>query len=221
MLDRNPVITRPRRLPSGRAVVGGLLVTLAVLGVLVATRIGEDAQIHDVVVAREDLAPGTVLGPEHVAQVRIRLDESATFVVADPDEAYGSVLLGPVGRLEFIQRSNLSPTVGVDGVTGFAEVSVAIDPERAPARLASGELVSILATLSGAEGSRTELVADRVTVLSYVTDGADFSNEAVLRLGLHDGDVAARIVDAAQTGELSVIGVTDAPDVILPPLVTP
>lgn len=220
MLDRNPVITSSRRLPSGRAVVGGLLVTLAVLAVLIAARLGEDSAFQDVVVARADLAPGTVLGPEELASVRIRLDETATFAISDATELYGSVLLGPVARLELIQRSNVAAAPAGDIGRGLAVVSVAVEPERAPPSLAAGELVSIFGSFSGGEGSRTELIADRVVVLSYLTDGSDFSNEAVLRVGLADGDVAAAIVDAAQTGELTIVGVTGAPDVDLPELVT-
>jgi len=168
MSDKNPVIRSGSRLPSGRAVLGGLLITLAVLAVLLATRLGEDATFQDVVVARRDLAPGTVLEADDVAEVRIRLDESVDFVATSSADVVGSVLLGPLSRLEFVQTSNLAsgPPSGVPA--GLAEVSIPIEPQRAPERLSPGELVSVLATYDD-DPTTTVLIADRVVVLSYRT----------------------------------------------------
>ena len=108
MTSTQPVLHAKKRLPSGRAVLGGLLVTLAVLGVLLATEMGEDSTFQDVVVAREDLAPGTVIEPDHVEQVRMRLAEDATWVITSVEPLIGTVVLGPVGEGEFMQVSNLT-----------------------------------------------------------------------------------------------------------------
>ena len=164
---QQPVLRAKRRLPTGRAVLGGLLVTLAVLGVLFATRLGNDATFQDVVVAREDLAPGTVLEPQHITQMRMRLAENADWVVADPESLYGSVLLGPVGELEFVQKSNVAEGTPDQLPSGLAEVSIEIEPGRAPATLAPGELVSVLATFDDTDPATTRLIADRVVVLSF------------------------------------------------------
>ena len=215
---QQPVLRVKKRLPSGRAVLGGLLVSLAVVALLVASRIGEDATFQDVVVASQDLTPGTVIEPHHVEQVRIRLADSADWVVTSPESVLGSVILGPVGQDEFLQASNIA-SGGTEAVpAGLAEVSIAIESSRAPARLASGELVSILATFDDDLGARTTLIADRVVVLSYSSDqGADFGGgETVLRLGVADGDVASSIITAAVTGDVSVLGVTGANEVDIP-----
>lgn len=218
---QQPVLRSKRRLPSGRAVFGGLLITLAVLGILLASRLGDDATFQDVVVARQDLAPGTVIEAEHVAEIRLRLDESADWVVSDTSEVIGSVLLGPVGRLEFVQRSNITEAASGAVPGGLAEVSIAIEPERAPASLAAGELVSVLATFDDIEPAATRLIADRVVVLSYDDGGAEFSrSDTVLRLGLADGEVASAIVNASQTGQISIVGVTGATSVSLPEVVS-
>ncbi len=215
---QQPVLRAKKRLPSGRAVLGGLLVSLAVISVLIATRIGEDATFQDVVVARQELAPGTVLEAEHVEQVRMRLADDANFVVSNPEAIIGSVVLGPVGPNEFIQVSNIAVS-GPDTLpSGLAEVSIEIEPSRAPARIASGELISLLATFEDNDGSRTTLIADRVVVLSYDNAGVDdFSGgETVLRLGVSNGEVASAIVNASITGDVSVVGVTGANDVAIP-----
>lgn len=215
--SQQPTLRSKRRLPSGRAVLGGLLITLAVLGILLASRLGEDATFQDVVVAREDLAPGTVIEPQHVAEIRLRLDDSADWVVNGVDEVIGSVLLGPVGRLEFVQRSNVAESDPGTVPRGLAEVSIAIEPERAPARLAPGELVSVLATFDDVDPATTLLIADRVVVLSFDDGETDFSQTgSVLRLGLADGELASAIINASQTGEISIIGVTGAGSVQLP-----
>lgn len=215
---QQPILRVKKRLPSGRAVLGGLLVSLAVVAVLIASRIGEDATFQDVVVARQELAPGTVIEAEHIEQVRMRLANEANFVVSNPDAIIGSVVLGPVGANEFLQVSNIAVS-GPDTLpSGLAEVSIEIEPSRAPARIASGELVSLLATFEDSDGSRTVLIADRVVVLSYDDgDVDDFSGgDTVLRLGVSDGDVASAIVSAAITGDVSVVGVTGANDVTIP-----
>lgn len=215
---QQPILRVKKRLPSGRAVLGGLLVSLAVVAVLIASRIGEDATFQDVVVARQELAPGTVIEAEHIEQVRMRLANEANFVVSNPDAIVGSVVLGPVGANEFLQVSNIAVS-GPDTLpSGLAEVSIEIEPSRAPARIASGELVSLLATFEDSDGSRTVLIADRVVVLSYDDgDVDDFSGgDTVLRLGVSDGDVASAIVSAAITGDVSVVGVTGANDVTIP-----
>lgn len=212
-----PLLHARRRLPSGRAVLGGLLVTLSVLGILVATRLGDDTTYQYVVVARDDLAPGTVIQADDVAQIRLRLDESADWVVNDPAEIYGSVVLGPVGRLEFLQHANLAEGNTNAVPSGLAEVSIEVEPGRAPSSLAPGELISILATYDDGERAKTELVADRVVVLSFGNGSDDFSTTStVLRLGVAEGDLASEIVTASLTGDLSIVGVTGASAVKLP-----
>ena len=213
---QQPVLRAKRRLPTGRAVLGGLLVTLAVLGVLFANRLGDDATFQDVVVAREDLAPGTVLEPQHLAQITIRLAEDATWVESDPEALYGSVLLGPVARLEFIQRSNVATGTPEQVPSGLAEVSIEIEPGRAPASLSPGELVSVLATFDDNQPATTRLIADRVVVLSYSGVGEFGGTNSILRLGIADGSIASDIVMASLTGEVSIIGVTGATNVTLP-----
>jgi Flp pilus assembly protein CpaB len=218
---QQPLLRSKRRLPSGRAVLGGLLITLSILGVLLASRMGDDATFHDVVVAREDLAPGTVLEAQHVAEIRLRLDESADWVFSDLDDVLGSVLLGPVGRLEFVQRANIAEVPAGSAASGLAEVSIAIEPSRAPRNITPGEVVSILATFDDVEPAVTELVADRVVVLSFTDGEADFSTtDTVLRLGVSDGQLASDIVTAAQTGEISVVGLTGASSVEIPEVTT-
>jgi len=215
-----PVIRSRRALPSGRAVFGALLITLAALAVLFASQLGNDATFQDVVVATTDLAPGTVIDESDVATIRLRLDEQADWVIGDLGQVVGNVTLGPVGRLEFLQRSNIAAGLPGSMPGGAAVVSLAVPPENAPASIAAGELVTVLATFNGREVTTTEVVADRVTVLSYGAGANEFSNNStVLRLGVTDGTIAGDIVHAAQTGTISVVGVTGATEVLIPEVI--
>ena len=219
MADVEQPVTKSRRaLPSGRAVLGALLITLAALGVLFASRLGDDATFQNVVVARIDISPGTVIDESDVATVRLRLDEQADGVINDINDVLGNVALGPVAQLEFLQRSNVASGLPDSVPSGAAVVSLSVPPENAPPSIAAGELVSVLATFEGGEVPVTELIADRVSVLSFGGGGAeDFSsNETVLRLGVSDGEIASAIVHASQTGTISIVGVTGAPDVQIP-----
>ncbi len=215
MAENNPVVRSGRRLPSGRAVIGALLITLSVLAVLVVVRLAEDTSTQSVVVARRDLAPGVILAPDDLATVQLRLDESVDSVLSDATVAHGTVLLSPLARFDIVQQSNLADVVG-DGDSGLAEVSFGVEPDRAPARLTAGELVSLVATFSDDDPPVTRLIADRVVVLSYERDEEFGAGDAVLRVGLDDGDTALAVIHAARTGELSVVGVMSAPSVVLP-----
>ena len=212
---QQPILKSRRALPSGRAVLGALLVTLAALGVLLASRLGDDATFQDVVVARQDLAPGAVIEADDVATIRIRLDEDADWVINDPAEVVGNLVVGPVAQLEFLQRSNVVESLPDSIPSGLAVVSVDLDPDHAPPSLAPGELISIYET--GTDGETTRLIADRVLVVSYDTGGETSSSSAVLRLAIADGDVAAKLVRAAALADdIAVIGVNGAPAVIFP-----
>ena len=114
--------------------------------------------------ASQDLTPGTVIEAQHVDQVRMRLADEADWVVTSPEAVVGSVVLGPVGQNEFIQASNIAAG-GPEAVpAGLAEVSIAIEASRAPARLDSGELVSILATFDDQDGARTTLILSLIHI---------------------------------------------------------
>ncbi len=215
-----PVLRPSRRLPSGRAVLGGLLITLAVLGVLLASRLGDNATIRDVVVARTDLAPGTVIEPEHVAQIQLRLAEDVDWVATDPSQVVGSVLLGPVAQLEFLQLSNVAEGLPDAVPSGLAVVSIEVDAGRTPVSLAAGELVSVVATYDSNRelGPETRLIAEEAIVLSYDNGDTEFggTGDTVLRLGIADGAVASELVMASILADVSVIGVTGAPEVEIP-----
>ena len=212
-----PVIRSRRALPSGRAVLGALLITLAALGVLLATRLSDDSTFQNVVVATNNLGPGQLIEPDDVAVVRLRLDDQVRFVANDVNEVIGSVTLGPVTVREFVLRSNVADMLPNNVPNGLAVVSLPVDPANAPSTIAPGAVVSILATFTDNNVDVTELVADRLLVVSYGTDGDEFGADTnVLRVAVGDGQNAADLALAAETGTVSVIGITGASEVSIP-----
>lgn len=212
-----PVIRSRRALPSGRAVLGALLITLAALGVLLATRLSDDSTFQNVVVATNNLGPGQLIEPDDVAVVRLRLDDQVRFVANDVNEVVGSVTLGPVTAREFVVRSNVADMLPNNVPNGLAVVSLPVDPANAPSTIAPGAVVSILATFTDNNEDVTELVADRLLVVSYGTDGDEFGADTnVLRVAVGDGQNAADLALAAETGTVSVVGITGASEVSIP-----
>ena len=216
-----PVIRSRRALPSGRAVLGALLITLAALGVLFATRLSDDSTFQNAVVATRDLGPGQVIEAADVATVRLRLDDQVEFVANDVNQVIGNVTLGPIAQFEFVQASNIASMVSNEVPGGLATVSLPVSPSNAPLSINPGELVSILVTFDDNDGRRTELVADRLLVISYGTDGDEFgTNTSVRRVAVGDGENGSEIALASATGEVSVVGITGANDVDIPQLVS-
>ncbi len=213
-----PVIRSRRALPSGRAVLGALLITLAALGVLFATRLSDDSTFQNAVVATRDLGPGQLIEAEDVASVRLRLDDQVQFVANDVSQVVGNVTLGPIAQFEFVQNSNVASMVTNEVPGGLATVSLPVNPANAPSTINPGELVSILVTYPNREV--TELVADRLLVISYGGNSSEFgTNASVLRVAVRDGMNASEIALAAGTGEVSIVGITGANEVNIPQLV--
>lgn len=171
-------------------------------------------QQREVIVARNNLSPGTRITEADVATISVALDDSADFVATSMDEVVGSVLLGPVGQFEFVQRSNVIAPDDAEAPSGLAEVSIPVDPARAPAQLQAGQLISILATGTTEGKADTWPVAERIIVNAY-EQRSDFANDPVLRLAVDDGGLVTVITHAAATAELTIIDVTSSPDLDL------
>src|SRR3954471_8103407 len=93
------VITRRRGLPTGRSILGGLLVAVAALGTYLAATGGGGGPPTRYAVATHDLAPGATLGPADLRLVALELPtEQATGTFSDTGSLLGGALRGPVQR---------------------------------------------------------------------------------------------------------------------------
>ena len=200
-------IERPRRLPGGRAVVGGLLVALAGVGTLVAWQQASGTPDARYAVAARALRPGEALAAGDVRLVPVDLPRGvAGGAFRDADAVAGRVPLGPIAEGELVQVGALSEP---GSAVPTAEVSFALARDRAlDGRLASGDLVDVFVTVDAG----TSLVAERVQVVAVTDGGASFATGAELTVTLALTDPAVRddLIQAVRAGEVTLVRATHA-----------
>jgi flagella basal body P-ring formation protein FlgA len=110
-----------RRLPTGRAVLGGLLVVLAGVGVYAAHEQATMSPDTKWLVATRAIAAGSTITPADLGLATMRLGPASPRAFANPADVIGRVALDRVDEGEVLQQSNV-PT------------QQRIDPSRAAAR---------------------------------------------------------------------------------------
>lgn len=198
-------IERRVGLPSGRAVVGALLMTVAAVGVFLAY-VGADADPRaDHVVAARDVPAGSVLTADDLTTARLDLGASvgdASF--RDAAALVGQRLLAPLAEGELVQRSAVTGTPQ-DGPRN--ELTFRIAASRAlNGDLVAGDLVDLY--VSDQDG--TTAVASDVTLLAAPLSAG--RGELVLRLAIADDDVLVEVIDALNRGDVTVVRTTNAGD---------
>jgi Flp pilus assembly protein CpaB len=196
-------------LPSGRAVAGGLLVAIAVLGVFAASRATGRRPTAAYLVAARAIAPGDVLAAADVERHTDELpDRVAARTFSDPDELVGRVALGPLDAGDVVPRGLVADRAAAPS----EQLSFAVDADRAlNARLRPGERVDVLVTYGSGESASTHVVVRRAHVVE-VDAGGDGSlagaAATVLTLSLDDPAQAIRLAHAVRAGELTVVRTT-------------
>jgi hypothetical protein len=188
--------------PSGRAVVGGLLVAIAALGAFVLATPKPRAAV-EYVVATHAVEPGTQLRAADLTTVAIDLPPGqAAIAFTQPSALVGATSLGPLADGQLVQ----GPAVAWHPLSPF-EVSLSVDSDRAlDGRLLAGEHVAVLVTYGSGPDSMTLTVASTALVerLSKPT-GLAVGTKDVVTLGLEaEADVDA-VVHAARAGELTLV----------------
>lgn len=210
-----------RPLPSGRAVVGALLVTLAALGAFVLTgREVEDLR-EPYFVAASNLAPGHVLTPDDVLPQLLDLPRelAASSLHQDAEtDLVGAVVLGPVGAGELLQRAGLTPP-GIDGQdTSAVEFSFTLPEGRAPRSLRAGEHVAMLSTTGRDENAITRVVVNDAVVTDFTFDDEGFGStgDVVITLSISGSDDVLQAVNAAQATDVTVLRIPANGLLVLP-----
>lgn len=190
-----PRVVRRRTLPGGRAVVGALLITLAVIGVFAAWLSATATPTTTYAVLGADLAPGDVVTADDLRLVALDLpDEQAARAVADVGTAVGGVALAPLSTGDLLVRSMLRPPAEVPGTSRF---SFELPAARALAgTLVPGDRVDVLATDDGVTG----FVARDVVVVGIQLDGL----AAVLTLAVDDPDLVLALAHAVDEASVHV-----------------
>ncbi len=199
-------------LPSGRAVIGGLLMAIAAVGTFLAYANASADDTVDVLIATRDLRAGELLAAGDVELVAVELPGNVRGLFGAVDAAVGRQIVGPVDAGEFLLAS--STVIPTSGDETF-EVAVALPGHRAAGRLRPGERVDVFSTWSG---DVTELIAVDARVLEVrgSTGGLSGGESVIVRLALADFAQVEAVVHAQAAGDLTMIRTTigtDAADV--------
>lgn len=208
-IQSRPSITGPsagrveRRLglPSGRAVVGGLLMALAAIGTFLAYTGAETDAGIDVLVATRALSPGQTIEAGDVEMVSVVLPDGVRGLFGAVDAAVGRDVLAPIGAGEFIQASATVPAR--DGEEAL-EVAIALPVQRAVGGLRAGERVDVFSTWTS---DVTELIAVDARVLEVGGSSDDLlsGEQVVVRLGVHDFEQIEALVHAQAAGDITMV----------------
>jgi Flp pilus assembly protein CpaB len=213
-----PVIRRGVT-PNGRAVAGGLLVTIAVLGLFAAYRSTTRVPTVDYLIARRLLPAGRVIGPDDLALAPMLLHPSAAgHAFTRPSDVIGKVAVIDLDDGALIQRDHLAERAGAEKGRRLA---IELEPAQAlNGRIEPGDRVDVVATPTG--GSPASII-QRDALVTHVDglgdgDGVEVGGSGArvtVTLVVPDEDASRRIVDARAHGTVTLIGASaltlDAP----------
>jgi len=201
---RRPTIHTRRGLPSRRAIVGGVLVAIAALGLFTAfLRAGASGR-DQVVVAAHALPAGTRLRAADLRLVPMRLpavQRSKGF--GSVDALVGRLVIGPIGEGELVQGSSV---IGRDEQPPFRELTVLVDASQLQA-VDEGDTVDILVTVGTGDAARTDVAAGgaRLTRVSRRSGGVGADGKTPVTFALGSFDEVTRVVEASRAGVLTLV----------------
>lgn len=208
-IDDDPAPRRVERrvgLPSGRAVVGGLLMASAAVGTFLAYADATADDRIEVLVAARDLRPGQVIRPSDVELVPVELPPEVRGLFGAVDAAVGRQVVSPVDTGEFLQASaTVVPTDGEESL----EVALSVPAGRAVGGLRAGERVDVFSTWGS---DVTELVAVDARVLEVrgggSSGGLGGSDAVTVRLAVADFAQVEALVHAQAAGDITMVRAT-------------
>ena len=216
---RTRTIRPHRALPSSRAVVGALLITLAAVGAFAVSRRGEGEPSTRYVVLSAAVVPGARVKPSDVAVRAMNLDaEVAGHAFTAVDQVVGAVALAPMNAGQLLQNADVALATKVDGqVLVGHELTFPVERDRVPQNLRRGERVAVLATYGTGSEARTTTTAQQAVVLSFETDGDTIGTKRSARLTVLLGDPSMVIetAHASQAADITIVRATQA-DAALP-----
>jgi Flp pilus assembly protein CpaB len=210
-LGRRPAV------PAGRAIIGGLLVTLAAVGTFAAYTAGTTGPSHRYVVARDPLAVGTVLHAEDLRIVAGDLpDDVAVEAFTDPGALEGAVALAPLAANQLVAPSQVRIAAVADARGPTHELAVAFERDKAlDGRIQPGERVDLVTTYGTGTDAYTTVVARRTPVLD-VDSGArstvGSSTKVTLTLALASELEVLEVAHAVEVGKVVVVRATGLDD---------
>lgn len=200
-----------RRLPGGRAVVGGFLVAASAVGTFAAWTASSGAPTGSFAVVTADIGAGQRIGAGQLLLVPLELPEQQQrLAFADIGPLDGAVALAPMAAGQLVQTSDVARPVGAPE---RAQISLSLDPGNAlggdPGLLGDGERVSVISTITQGGSPETTTVS-RDALVVKVIDGRDRvggGGGLTVVLAVVPGDLEP-IAQAAAAGTVSIARTT-------------
>jgi len=199
-------------LPSGRAVLGGLLIAVAMVATYLAASGATDGPAGRAVVAARSLPIGhrVEAGDLRVAAVDLP-DDAAGRLFASPEVLVGARTTADLQPGDLILRSTV--VAGDDHPPGTRAFSFPVDRERAAnGHLQPGERVDVLATFGTGDSARTDVVATGVRLLALEELGRatiGSNGKVVVTVALAADTDVVRATQASEVAAVTVIRAAD------------
>jgi len=204
-------VRRRRGLPGSRAVVGGLLVAAAAVGLFAAASRDSGGPNHAYVVARHELAAGTRLQASDLALLPMELApevRSRAFESSQP--LVGTTLVAPLEPGELVQASAV---VARAGDAASRELTFTLDRGRMGPGIKQGERADLLATYGSGNDAFTQVVVRQALLVGIDrprTSTGD-NGPATVTVSVDDPNDALALAHAIQLGKLTLVRATGAP----------
>lgn len=204
------VIYPKRSLPGSRAILGGLLVAISIVGSFAISTGAASGASQRYVVANKDLAPGTRLQASDLRIVRFELSSPvADRTWRSKEKLVGTYLVGPVGEGELLQ---LSSVVSKLGEQNQPEISFGITASRAlGGDLKVGEKVDVLSSGKSAGATTATAAVSDATVTKIQRGGSSIgssSSELTITLAVDTISEATAVANAVDQSEVTLIRTT-------------
>ena len=187
-------------LPTGRAVVGGLLVAIAALGLFTAWRQVTHESDTKYLVAARDLPAGTAITTDTLATVEARVTGApAHRLFANPEDVLGQVTVQPVHSGELLSSSMVQPATAAAPVY---EMAVSLPTDAALAgQVRVGERVTVVAS----DDHCTSVLATDVAVQRIDDQGDSLSaGKYIVNLRLASASQVLALAQANRNGTVSL-----------------
>jgi Flp pilus assembly protein CpaB len=204
-------VRRRRGLPGSRAVVGGLLVAVAAVGLFAAASSSGQGPTDSYVVARLDLAAGTRLAATDLELVAMELAPALrSRAFSSPQPLVGATLIAPLGPGELVQSSAV---VARKGDTASRELSFTLERGRLSPGVKHGERVDLLATYGTGNDAYTVVVVRQALLVAVERPrtAAGDNGPATVTVALEEPADALALAHAIQLGKVTLVRATGAP----------
>ena len=204
-------VRRRRGLPGSRAVVGGLLVAAAAVGLFASASRSGEGPTHSYVVARQDLPVGSRLQVSDLELASMELAPALRSRVFESTQPLvGATLLAPMGAGELVQSGAV---VARRGDTSSRELSFTLDRGRVALGIKQGERADLLATYGTGNDAFTVVVVRQalLVVIERPRTSVGDAGPTTLTVAVDDPADAMALAHAIQLSKITLVRATGAP----------